>query len=116
MFNGYINVANEFQRIKPNIFCLSEGIQKVYNVMFDIPKEKTWITPNGVNTESFEYVDDPTHPDRSIYLDPRLTIANVNIFSRVLKVCGLQVTSQMIDSIKRKIILVSGLRTNCSMN
>ena len=36
--------------------------------MFDIPKEKTWITPNGVNTESFEYVDDPTYPDRSIYL------------------------------------------------
>ena len=115
MFNGYINVANEFQRIKPNIFCLSEGIQKVYNVMFDIPKEKTWITPNGVNTESFEYVDDPTHPDRSIYL-ARLTIANVNIFSKVLKVCGSQVTLQMIDSIKRKIILVNGLRTNCSMN
>ena len=68
MFNGYVNVANEFQRIKPNIFCLSEGIQKVYNVMFDIPKEQTWITPNGVNTETFEYVDDPAHPDRSIYL------------------------------------------------
>ena len=68
MFNGYINVANEFQRIKPNIFCLSEGIQKVYNVMFDISKEQTWITPNGVNIESFAYVDDPTYPDRSIYL------------------------------------------------
>jgi glycosyltransferase involved in cell wall biosynthesis len=68
MFNGYINVANEFQRIKPNIFCLSEGIQKVYNVMFDIPKDKTWITPNGVNTDAFEYVDDPTYADRSIYL------------------------------------------------
>jgi len=68
MFNGYINVANEFQRIKPNIFCLSEGIQKVYNVMFDIPKDQTWVTPNGVNIESFAYVDDPTYPDRSIYL------------------------------------------------
>ena len=68
MFNGYINVANEFQRIKPNIFCLSEGIKKVYNVMFDIPKEKTWVTPSGVNTDAFEYVEDPTHPDRSIYL------------------------------------------------
>ena len=68
MFNGYINVANEFQRIKPNIFCLSEGIKKVYNVMFVIPKEKTWVTPNGVNTDAFEYVEDPTHPDRSIYL------------------------------------------------
>ena len=68
MFNGYINVANEFMRIKPNIFCLSEGIQKVYNVMFDIPKDQTWITPNGVNTDAFEYVEDPTYPDRSLYL------------------------------------------------
>ena len=68
MFNGYINVANEFMRIKPNIFCLSEGIKKVYNVMFDVPKEKTWVTPNGVNTDAFEYVTDPTYPDRSIYL------------------------------------------------
>jgi glycosyltransferase involved in cell wall biosynthesis len=53
MFNGYINVANEFQRVKPNVFCLSEGIQKVYNVMFDIPKEKTFVTPNGVNIDRF---------------------------------------------------------------
>ena len=68
MFNGYINVSNEFMRIKPNIFCLSEGIQKVYNVMFDIPKDQTWITPNGVNTDAFEYVEDPTYPDRSLYL------------------------------------------------
>ena len=68
MFNGYINVANEFMRIKPNIFCLSEGIQKVYNVMFDIPKEQTWVTPNGVNCDAFAYVDDPQHTDRSLYL------------------------------------------------
>ena len=27
---------NEFTRIKPNVFCLSEGIEKVYNIMFDI--------------------------------------------------------------------------------
>tara|TARA_R100000008_G_C3585189_1_gene171692 strand:+ start:1756 stop:2706 length:951 start_codon:yes stop_codon:yes gene_type:complete len=68
MFNGYINVANEFMRIKPNIFCLSEGIKKVYNVMFDIPSKNTWVTPNGVNTDTFSYVDDPQHPDRSLYL------------------------------------------------
>ena len=68
MFNGYINVANEFGTIKPNVFCLSEGIEKIYNVMFDISKEKTYITPNGVNYEEFNYVDDPAFPDRSIYL------------------------------------------------
>ena len=68
MFNGYINVANEFQRIKPNVFCLSEGIQKVYNVMFNIPKEKTFVTPNGVNIDRFRVTDTPKHPDRSLYL------------------------------------------------
>lgn len=68
MFNGYINVANEFQRIKPNVFCLSEGIQKVYNVMFNIPKEKTFVTPNGVNIDRFRVTDTPKHFDRSLYL------------------------------------------------
>ena len=68
MFGGYINVANEFQRIKPNVFCLSEGIQKVYNVMFNIPKEKTFVTPNGVNLDRFRSTDTPKYPDRSLYL------------------------------------------------
>ena len=68
MFNGYINVANEFMRIKPHVFCLSRGIQKIYNVMFDIPRENTFVTPNGVNIDEFNSVDDPEYPDRSIYL------------------------------------------------
>jgi len=68
MFNGYINVANEFQKIKPNVFCLSRGIQTVYNVMFDIPKENTYVTPNGVNADRFRTTMEPEHPDRSIYL------------------------------------------------
>ncbi len=66
MFGGYTNVANEFMRIKPNVFCLSEGIEKVYNVMFNIPN--TFITPNGVNVNEFNFVSDPEHLDRSIYL------------------------------------------------
>ena len=64
--NGYINVANEFTRIKPNVFCLSEGIEKVYNIMFDI--DTTYVTPNGVNVDEFNFVSDPEFPDRSIYL------------------------------------------------
>ena len=68
MFNGYVNVAKEFQKIKPNVFCLSEGIQKVYNIMFDVPKDNTYVTPNGVNTERFRYSLDPEYPDRSLYL------------------------------------------------
>ena len=66
LFNGYINVANEFTRIKPNVFCLSEGIEKVYNIMFDI--DNTYVTPNGVNVDEFNFVSDPEFPDRSIYL------------------------------------------------
>ena len=66
MFGGYTNVANEFMRIKPNVFCLSEGIEKVYNVMFNLPN--TFITPNGVNLNEFNFISDPEYPDRSIYL------------------------------------------------
>ena len=66
LFNGYINVANEFTRIKPNVFCLSEGIEKVYNIMFDI--DTTYVTPNGVNIDEFNFVSDPEFADRSIYL------------------------------------------------
>ena len=66
MFGGYANVANEFMRVKPNVFCLSEGIEKVYNIMFNITN--TFVTPNGVNLNEFNYVSDPDYPDRSIYL------------------------------------------------
>ena len=65
-FNGYVNVANEFMRVKPNVFCLSEGIEKVYNIMFDI--DTTYVTPNGVNIDEFNFVSDPEFADRSIYL------------------------------------------------
>ena len=68
MFNGYINVAKEFQRLKPVVFCLSEVIKKVYNVMFDVPKENTYVTPNGVNLDRFRRSMDPEYPNRSLYL------------------------------------------------
>ena len=32
MFGGYANIANAFATIKPRVFCLSEGIKKVYSV------------------------------------------------------------------------------------
>ncbi len=68
MFGGYVNIANTFGKIKPRIFCLSEGIKKVYNIMFNIPNEKLYISPNGVNCKAFEVVNTPRHSDRSIYL------------------------------------------------
>ena len=68
MFNGYINVFNAFGKIKPNVFCLSEGIAKIYSVMLGIPHNQLFVTPNGVNSEAFNYVDEPQYGDRSIYL------------------------------------------------
>ena len=68
MFGGYINVANQFRDVQPNVFCLSSGIEKVYNLMFDVPKENTYVTPNGVNTNNFEFDSEAKYPDRSIYL------------------------------------------------
>ena len=68
MFGGYVNIANAFAQIKPRIFCLSEGIKKVYNVLMDIPKEKLYVSPNGVNCSAFRFTDAPHHADRSIYL------------------------------------------------
>ena len=68
MFNGYVNIFNAFGQVKPNVFCLSEGIAKIYSVMLNIPHDRLFVTPNGVNSEAFNYVDEPQHGDRSIYL------------------------------------------------
>jgi glycosyltransferase involved in cell wall biosynthesis len=68
MFGGYANIANQFSRIQPNVFCLSESIRNVYKILLNIPKENLFVTPNGVNTDVFNYTDTPKYPDRSIYL------------------------------------------------
>ena len=68
MFGGYVNIANAFAQIKPRIFCLSEGIKKVYNVLMDIPKDRLYVSPNGVNCSAFSSTDAPHHAERSIYL------------------------------------------------
>ena len=68
MFGGYANIANAFSQIKPNVFCLSDGIKNVYKVLVNIPEERLFVTPNGVNTVAFTYTDDPKYSDRSIYL------------------------------------------------
>ena len=68
MFGGYVDIANAFARIQPRIFCLSEGIKKVYNILMNIPKDKLFVSPNGVNCSAFRSTDVPHHSDRSIYL------------------------------------------------
>ena len=57
-----------FERIKPNVFCLSSGIRDVYRDKLNIPEERLFVTPNGVDFDIFEYTDEPKHADASIYL------------------------------------------------
>ena len=61
-------IAKPFGRIKPNVFCLSAGIRDVYRDQLDIPEERLFVTPNGVDFDIFEYTDEPKHADASIYL------------------------------------------------
>ena len=68
MFGGYVNIANEFARIKPNIFCLSDSIKNIYKILLNVPEEKLFLTPNGVNRSQFKFTKNPQYADRSIYL------------------------------------------------
>lgn len=68
MYGGYANIANTFAKIRPNIFCLSDGIKNTYKSMMGIPENKLFVTPNGVNCEAFRYTETPEYSDRSLYL------------------------------------------------
>jgi hypothetical protein len=68
MLNGYVNIFRLFQDYKPNIFCLSKNIKKVYKFFAEIPEEKLYINPNGVNLSVFRKTNKPKYADRSIYL------------------------------------------------
>lgn len=61
-------VFDEFARIKPNVFGLSDGINNVYNTLANIPKEKLYLNPNGVDLKKFTFLDFPKYPNASIYL------------------------------------------------
>ena len=68
MMNGYVNIFNKFQEMKPNVFCLSEGIRNIYKIFSNFPEDKLFITPNGVNFDTFRYTEMPIFGERSIYL------------------------------------------------
>jgi hypothetical protein len=69
MMGGYKQrVFDEFSRIKPNVFGLSDGINDVYNTLAGIPKEKLYLNPNGVMLKNFKFTENPEFSDRSIYL------------------------------------------------
>ena len=68
MMNGYVNIFNKFQDMKPNVFCLSEGIKNIYRIFSNFPEDKLFVTPNGVNVDAFNFKEEPAHPHRSMYL------------------------------------------------
>ena len=49
MMNGYGQIFSAFQIHKPNVFCLSEGIKRIYSLIAGIPDEKLYTIPNGVD-------------------------------------------------------------------
>ena len=68
MMNGYVNIFNKFQDMKPNVFCLSEGIKNIYRIFSNFPEDKLFVTPNGVNVDAFNFKEEPEYPHRSMYL------------------------------------------------
>jgi len=68
MMNGYVNIFNKFQDMKPNVFCLSEGIKNIYKIFSNFPEDKLFVTPNGVNVDVFNFKEEPEYPHRSMYL------------------------------------------------
>ena len=68
MMNVYVNIFNKFQDMKPNVFCLSEGIKNIYRIFSNFPEDKLFVTPNGVNVDVFNFKEEPEYPHRSMYL------------------------------------------------
>ena len=69
MMGGYKQrVFDHFWRIKPNVFGLSDEINKVYHDLASISRDRLFLNPNGVMMDNFRFTDKPKHPDRSIYL------------------------------------------------
>ena len=61
-------IVPSFAKIKPKVFCLSHGIKEIYQRVIQIPQQKLFVTPNGVNISKFRIVDIPKFENRSIYL------------------------------------------------
>ena len=61
-------IAKPFSKIKPNVFCLSDGIADTYLINLGIPHENLFVTPNGVNVDKFRVENIPERLSDSIYL------------------------------------------------
>ena len=61
-------VFDVFGQIKPPVFGLSGGINKVYETDCGIPSDRLYLNPNGVMSDNFRVTDTPKFADRSIFL------------------------------------------------
>ena len=61
-------VFDVFTQVKPTVFGLSDGINKVYENDCKIPSDKLYLNPNGVMSENFRVTNTPKFFDRSIFL------------------------------------------------
>ena len=61
-------VAKKFAELKPNVFCLSQGIKDTYKNAMSFLDENLFVTPNGVNLDLFRKTEAAQYPQRSIYL------------------------------------------------
>lgn len=61
-------VFEQFGRIKPNVFGLSQGINNVYHEELKIPKDKLFLTPNGIDVDLYKFSEIPKYPNKTICL------------------------------------------------
>jgi len=61
-------VFHLFGQVKPIVFGLSEGINKMYQDYCGISPDRLYLNPNGVMSSNFRVTDTPEFPDRSIFL------------------------------------------------
>lgn len=61
-------VFDQFGHIKPNVFGLSQGINDVYHKELEIPKDKLFLTPNGIDVDLYKFSEAPKYPDKTICL------------------------------------------------
>ena len=58
-------VFDHYPNIQPNIFALSDGIIDAYSKV-NIPKEKLFLTPNGLDIDAYRFVENPKYGHKSI--------------------------------------------------
>ena len=67
LLGGYSRIFQGFVEGDFKIFCLSEGIKKVY-ANRGVNIDRLFVTPNGARSDLFKYYEVPEFPNKSIYL------------------------------------------------